>query len=536
MFLNNLSLLPKIVLAPAIIGLFALCYIGFTYSVAHDNTMRLEELKTVEFLVLDIATSNVGLLEKITENLNAGATTGEQDPINATDALAKRMRQNLEEVRHLKPGREAFTAAIGRLFDDYFTLAKRVSLAMASGKADFSALQGDIGKMQEQQGQLSAQLKSFKETTQLGFSLSLDETSRTTKNAIIIGVISAFAFISISLLLSFYVANTIRRAMVKVVSSFQELANGNLRTRSEITTNDEIGELVNWFNIFVEKLQHEVMGLSSNADQLDHATNDMSELASNSEQLLATERRSIILVADRIKLINQQAEQIAESADSAASAAHDTHTVTDNGQRAIRDTIVCINNLAEQINLVSGATKSIDAGSKEIISIVDMIKEISEQTNLLSLNAAIEAARAGEQGRGFAVVANEVRNLANKTRDATIEVAAVINKLIGSSATVVDAVNSSQAQANATVTKVQLTGQLLDTILGKVGTISEMNRQIASATTQQRQAARQVGDVTQELNGISQQTESQFERVVKISQGVAVLSAELKQVIEQFKV
>ncbi len=536
MFLNQLSLFPKIILSPAIIGLFALGYIGFTYSIAHDNTMRLEELKTVEFLALDIATNNVGLLEKITEGLNAGASSGEQDPINATDAIATRLRQNIEEISRLKPDWAQASTGTRKLFDNYFSLAKRVSSTMASGKADFSAMQGEIKHMQGEQDHLSKALKSFKEKIQQAFSSSLDETSRTTKNAIIVGVISAFAFISLSMLVSFYVANTIRRSMVEVVSSFQELANGNLRTRSTISTRDEIGELVRWFNLFVEKLQHEIKNLSSNTIQLDHAANDMSDLTRNSEQLLATERKSILLVADRITVINQQVEQIADSAHSAAGAAHETYTVTDDGQRAIRDTIECIHSLADQINLVSGATASIDAGSKAIYSIVDMIKDISEQTNLLSLNAAIEAARAGEQGRGFAVVASEVRNLANKTRDATLEVSTVINKLIESTATVVDAVRASQTQAHETVTKVQLTGQLLDTIVGKVGTISEMNKHIASATTQQRQAARQVGDVAQQLNGISLQTESQFERVVKISEGVSVLSADLKEVIEQFSV
>ncbi|CAK0772989.1 methyl-accepting chemotaxis protein [Gammaproteobacteria bacterium] len=536
MFLNRLSLLPKIILAPAIIGLFALGYIAFTYSVARDNTLRLEELKTVEFLTLDIATSNVGLLEKITESLNSGATTGEQDPILATDAIAARLRQNIEEIRRLKPERGPVALEIERLFNDYFTLAKQVSLTMASGKADFSALQGDIGQMQERQQRLSAQLKTFKETTQQEFSDSLDETSRTTKSAIIIGVISAFAFITISLLLSFYVANTIRRSMVEVVGSFQSLANGNLRTRNKIDTSDEIGELVSWFNTFVAKLQQEIQGLASNAANLDYATNDMSDLARDSEQLLATERKSIFLVADRIGLITQQVEQIAESANSASCAAQEAHTVAGDGQRAIHDTIGCIHNLAEQINLVFGATQKIDTGSKEINSIVDMIKNISEQTNLLSLNAAIEAARAGEQGRGFAVVANEVRNLANQTKDATIEVSAVISRLVGSTATVVDAVRFSQSQAQDTVTKVQLTGQLLDAILNKVGTISEMNSHIAAATTQQRQAARQVGEVTQQLTGISQQAENQSERIVQISQGVSDLSSDLKRVTEQFEV
>ena len=129
-----------------------------------------------------------------------------------------------------------------------------------------------------------------------------------------------------------------------------------------------------------------------------------------------------------------------------------------------------------------------------------------------------------------------MRNLANKTRDATLEVSAVINKLIASSATVVDAVKTSQVQATATVTKVQLTEQRLNAILEKVSTISEMNRQIALATTQQRQAARQVEDVASQLNGLSQQTESQFEQVVRISQGGAELSAALKKVIEQFRI
>lgn len=536
MFLNQLSLLPKIILAPAIIGIFALGYIAFTYSVARDNTIRMEELKTVEFSILDLATSNVGLLEKIEENFNTGVTTGEQDPILATDALAAHLRKNLQEIRVLTPARSIISNELEKLLINYFTLAKQISLSIASGKADLTAIQGDIEKMMAQQKKFYAQLKKFKETTQQEFSANIDETSRNTKNAIFIGIISAFAFIAVSLLMSFYVANGIRRSMVDVVEAFQGLANGDLRVRSTVKTHDEIGELVNCFNLFVDKLQEEVKGLAGNADTLDRATNDMSDLVKNSKNLFATERKSILSVANSISLITRQVDQIAESADSASHAMHDTHRVTGDGQRAIHDSIHCIHNLAQQVDLVFDATHKIDSSSEEIHSIVDMIKNISEQTNLLSLNAAIEAARAGEQGRGFAVVANEVRNLANKTRSATIEVTTVINRLVESTAIVVEVVKSSQTQANDSVDKVRFTGQLLDAILSKVGTILEMNRQIASATTQQRQAARQVEKEAQQLTGISQQTENQSERVVQISQGVAELSSDLKCVTKRFTV
>ncbi|OYY92479.1 MAG: hypothetical protein B7Y41_15860 [Hydrogenophilales bacterium 28-61-23] len=535
---NRLSLLVKILLAPALVSLFVLGYLGFSFVLGQQNAHRVNELKEHQFIVVDMASANVELLDKITNTLNAGASSGEVDMVNGTDEIAKRLRDQLVVMSKHAPQDQAKLAALASDFDAYYMVGKRISVAMASGQANLGAMQGDIDTMRKSLEAIKKGLEGYKERAKQSFVAELEATSASTNRAILIGIVCAVLAILVAMALAYIVALAIKHAMDQVVTSLKEIAegDGDLRGRIPQTSQDEIGELVKWFNTFVGKLQTIIAKLLDEVHRLDGMTREMSGVESQTESLLGAERKHIISVAEQVKFIASQAEHVATNASIASVSARDVQEKVGQGKQAIQNTIVRIESLAQQINSAVDATQQIEQDSKNISSVVEVIKNIADQTNLLALNAAIEAARAGEQGRGFAVVADEVRKLAEKTKQATIEVSDIMGLLLVNSQTIVHVVNESHSKAQDAVDDVQDTRRALEAMLEQVDNMSVKNSEIASYTDSQRSAAASVDSSSDEMINLSEKVAGQSARAGAISRQVSGLTEELKKLTEQFKV
>jgi methyl-accepting chemotaxis protein len=535
---KRLPLLIKILLAPSLVSLFVLAYLGFTALVGQQNAARVAALKQNGFVVVDLASANVVLLDKITETLNSGAASAETDMVNSTDEFAKRVRDNVVEITNRAPDDKESLAQLGRDFDAYFDLAKRISLAMASGSADLAALKGDIATMSEQLATVQQALANYKQTSTDRFIAELEATSTSTNRAIMIGIGSGMLAIALEMTQDYLVALGVKRAMDQVVSSLREIAEGggDLSGRIPQTSEDEIGQLVKWFNIFVDKLQTAIATLVEEVGRLDARTREMSVVEATTGELLGNERQRIRHVADQVRLIATQAGQVAENASSASRSAQDVQGKAGLGQKAIQTTISHIESLSRQINSAVEASQRVEQDSGNISTMVGVIKSIAEQTNLLALNAAIEAARAGEQGRGFAVVADEVRRLAEKTKEATVQVSEIMGTLQGNTQIIVKVVQDSQIKANDVVGSVEDTRQTLDAMLSEVEKMSVMNSEIAAYTEQQSEAAASASASSEELSDISGRVAGQSSQAGEISRQVAGLALEIKAVSDQFQV
>jgi methyl-accepting chemotaxis protein len=535
---RQLTLLTKILLAPTLVSLFVLVYLGFSYVLGQQNASRVADLKENRFIVLDLAASNVVLLDKITETLNAGAAAAEKDMVNSTEAMANHLRDNLTEIGKRATTEQENSTRLSEEFTAYFDVAKRISLAMASGNADLGAQQQDIAAMRQRLDTIKTALGDFNRASKASFIADLEATSTSNKRAVLIGIGSGVLAIALALLLAYIVAKTVKDAMDQVISSLHEIAEGggDLRGRLEQTSNDEIGELVRWFNTFVDKLQKVIGKLVVNVSQLDTMTREMSGVEAHTGKLLGTERQQILNVANQVKVITSQVEQVAENAASASLSASDLQNQATQGQQAVDITIERIDTLARQINSAVVATQRIEQDSQNISSMVMVIKDIADQTNLLALNAAIEAARAGEMGRGFAVVADEVRKLAEKTKQTTTEVSAIMSTLLGNTQTIVQVVNESQIKAEEAVGDVRATGRTLEAMMQQVATMTAMNRQIAASTDEQRGAAANAQASSDQMSSISVQVADQSSQASRISHQVAELAMDLKKLADQFQV
>ena len=233
--------------------------------------------------------------------------------------------------------------------------------------------------------------------------------------------------------------------------------------------------------------------------------------------------------------MTHQIHDVSSNAEAAEQAANDAAHNASTGKHVVAETITAIETLSANIETVSRVTEDLANESQNIGSVLDVIRSISEQTNLLALNAAIEAARAGEHGRGFAVVADEVRTLASRTGQSTDEIQSMISKLQEGTRAAVDAVKASQTLSVSTVEQASSANNSLNEIERLVSVITEMNSQIARATEQQTQAA---DEVNLRINDLSQSTEQSLDNTKQLNSASDKLkqsSTELSSIVNRFK-
>jgi methyl-accepting chemotaxis protein len=241
------------------------------------------------------------------------------------------------------------------------------------------------------------------------------------------------------------------------------------------------------------------------------------------------------MVATAIHEMSATAKEVASSIAHTATASGEANEQTIGGSRIVKQSIDQINRLAKQIDTSSDAISAVEQYSSAISGVLDVIKGVAEQTNLLALNAAIEAARAGEQGRGFAVVADEVRTLAGRTQASTEEINETIEKLQGGSQQAVAAMEQSRQEMQSAVDLATQTGEALNAIADAVHKIDEMATQIAGASEEQGAVSEEINQNITRINEMSSQTAAGSEDTATASEDLSRMAAELQVLVGQFK-
>ena len=244
----------------------------------------------------------------------------------------------------------------------------------------------------------------------------------------------------------------------------------------------------------LEDATHQVEQNSSTINKLHEVTEQFGACMEMINDSVAEEFEQIELLAAAMNEMTATVKEVQGNAESASTSTLEASNVAEEGRNAVNATISSINSLSKNIDDSSTAVNNVEMKVESIGSVVDTIRSISDQTNLLALNAAIEAARAGEAGRGFAVVADEVRNLAKRTQDATVEIQAMIEQLQQSAQQAVGLMNNSVKEAEVGVTEVTKAGIKLSDIVGKVSHISDLNYQIAAAAKEQATVADEINE------------------------------------------
>jgi methyl-accepting chemotaxis protein len=334
-----------------------------------------------------------------------------------------------------------------------------------------------------------------------------------------------------------FLANSITRPIKSIAARFTDLGrgDGDLSQRIEVQSSDEIGQLSEGFNGFIEKIHESMKEVASTSGALQTASESVSHKANTTHDNSQIQRDQTIQV---VTAINEMGATISEIASNAATAAETANQASDNtqvGQNVVNKAKDAISRLAMDIENTGQVVEQLASTTQEIGSILDVIRDISEQTNLLALNAAIEAARAGEQGRGFAVVADEVRNLASRTADSTEEIQKMINQLQSDAKDAVTAMEAGKSVTHEGVSSSDEAVEVLVNISERIHDISDRNTQVATATEEQSTVVHTINQNIEEINAINEVTTSTAEELAAASSDLKELSERLDRMVGSFK-
>ncbi|MBH0029391.1 MULTISPECIES: methyl-accepting chemotaxis protein [unclassified Pseudoalteromonas] len=363
---------------------------------------------------------------------------------------------------------------------------------------------------------------------------SIDEAFSQQRNLIIV---SAIIMIIAVILLSYFIGKSILIPTRLAADMMKDISQGEgdlTRTLNE-SGNDEISELSRSFNLFVLKIRESLAHVAQSANSVSKHAQIVDESSKTSHSFIELQNDSSTQVAAAMEQMTHQIHDVSRNAEAAEQAAKDAAQNASTGKNVVAQTITAIETLSSNIETVSRVTADLANESHNIGSVLDVIRSISEQTNLLALNAAIEAARAGEHGRGFAVVADEVRTLASRTGQSTDEIQTMITKLQEGAKAAVEAVKSSQALSLSTVEQASSANTSLNEIERLVSIITEMNSQIARATEQQTQAADEVNLRINELSHSTEQSLNNTKQLTNASDNLKQSSQGLSSVVNRFK-
>jgi methyl-accepting chemotaxis protein len=311
---------------------------------------------------------------------------------------------------------------------------------------------------------------------------------------------------------------------------------GDLTKRIPVSSKDEIGELANNFNSFIDKLQGIISQIVDASGQLGLAAEQVTTITKETGANIVQQKEETEQVATAMNEMASTVQSVSKDAIEASDAANTANDESVKGNQVVAKTIETINSLAQEVANSATAINKLQSKSNDIGAILDVIKTIAEQTNLLALNAAIEAARAGEQGRGFAVVADEVRTLAQRTQESTSEIENLIRDLQDGSRQAVVQITQNRDLAAATVEQAAVAGDSLQSISSSVSTITQMNTQIATAAEEQAAVAEEINCNVTTIQSVSDQTALGAEKTAAASLELAKLSEQLNSLVRQFKI
>ncbi len=372
------------------------------------------------------------------------------------------------------------------------------------------------------------QLESARQRYQDG--LAAYETMRW----VTLGLIAAS--IVFALVLARMMVGSIRRPLMEVRGVLQQLGDGDLTTQVGYRSRDELGEMAQDLNSTIAAQRQMLMQVQSTIEQLATAGEEMATVTEQMTRTVNEQHGETDQVATAMHEMTATVQEVAGNISLTADSAREAHGETQAGAEVVARAKAQIRQLAECIEASSRTIAEVEQHSEAINAVLEVIRGVAEQTNLLALNAAIEAARAGEQGRGFAVVADEVRTLAGRTQESTEEINDMIEKLQACSRRAVEVMAQSQEQSRQAVDYADQSAAALAAIADKVHHITDMSQQIASAAEEQRAVSEEINRNVVRINDMAAETAGSAEETAAASQDLARMASDLQALVSRFKV
>lgn len=353
-----------------------------------------------------------------------------------------------------------------------------------------------------------------------------------------IQLFSSALLLVISLVSFGLVSIKVNRPLLQLKTKLHDLTTGkkDLRFRLPVNGSDEFSTIASDFNQFLNELDHIVSTVQNVSVRTGHQMSSLMSLSKETMDDMSQVQMSSDSLATATQEMSATIHEIAGITDTAKKETEETQRHANNGQAEVTSAVILIQNVASEIEKAVSSINDLEQQSTQIGEILNVIKTISEQTNLLALNAAIEAARAGEAGRGFAVVADEVRHLATRTQQATVEIRQRIELLQQGTSNSVETMNNTAQISGQAVQQAEAAGERLNDIVLAVGRIADMNVQIATAAEEQSYVAQETAQNVEQIAAVIRTATDDARKSYRFSQQVSLNSEEAKMLASQFKV
>ncbi len=378
------------------------------------------------------------------------------------------------------------------------------------------------------------QMRTSQEKLAAAGQTKLEHNTVSMETSMITGSLIALA---IGVFVAIFISRMIAVPLKAVVTRAKAIAGGDLTGPPlKLKGNDELAELGGAINNMCDSLHKIVRQISGSAMQIGSSSEELSAITEQTGHSIYEQQSQTEQVATAMNEMSATVQEVSRNIAGTAHAAEEANAETADGRQVVGDAVQAIRQLAGQIENAADVIRQLEQDSENISAVMDVIRGVAEQTNLLALNAAIEAARAGEQGRGFAVVADEVRTLAGRTRESTEEINQVIEKLQAGSRKAVDVMHRSREEAQSVVEQASKAGASLSAISEAVARINDMSTQIASAAEQQTATAEEINRNISNISKMADETASGAQQTAAASGDLARLGSELQDAVGQFKV
>jgi len=432
-----------------------------------------------------------------------------------------------EERRQLEALQQHYAA--------YLSLLGKLTNLMSMGQLDQARLviSDEMAPVGAKMNEGTEALRKINETAIKNAAIASDSTY--SQSQLVTGIAITLA-VALTLLLAWRLTASLAQPITQAVQVARTIADGDLTQVLDVRGTDEAAQLLQAMQAMQNNLRETLTHMGHSSTQLAASAEEMSAVMHESALGLQQQNTEIEMAATAVTEMSQAVEEVASNATSTSTESRKAAETAREGQTQLGATLGAIETLTENVLDARERAQFLADKTLNISQVLDVIRSVADQTNLLALNAAIEAARAGEAGRGFAVVADEVRALAHRTSESTREIESLIGSIQDGTARTVDALESSAEQARLTRTQAQSANSALATIAQSVSGIDDLNMVIASAAEEQAQVAREVDRNIVRIRDLSVQTATGSEQTRIASQELSQLAAGLNTQVRRFRV